>query len=87
MDRYWLIWFITSFTTFIIPESYWLAKGISSNTLSGAIWQMEKLTPGQGITAWTAAHFLFTFGFIILCAWSSGHFGWGIWAGNPGGRH
>lgn len=86
MARYWLIWFISSFTTFIVPESYWLARGVPGNTLSGAIWSMEKLTPGQPITAWTAAHFLFTLGFLVISLWLTGHFGWHIWAGNPGGR-
>lgn len=87
MARYWLIWFISSFTSFIVPESYELIRGNPGSTLSGTIWHMEKLQPGQGITTWTAAHFLFTLGFIILSVWLSGHFGWGIWAGNNDGKH
>lgn len=81
MTRYWLIWFLVSFTAFIIPESIMLAKGRPQDTLSGAVWQLEQLVPGreQWPWQWSAGHVLFTGAFILLAVWLVGHFGWGIW--------
>lgn len=79
MIRYWLIWFLTAFTTFAIPETVMLIRREPENTLSGAVWHMENLVPGQGIWQWDAAHMLFTAAFIVLTVWLIGHFGWGLW--------
>lgn len=79
MNKYWLTWFAVSFTAFIVPETVALLRGRPQDTLSGAIWQMEQLVPGQGVWQWTAAHLLFTSVFIVLVLWLIGHFGWGLW--------
>lgn len=79
MTRYWAIWFAVSFTTFAIPETVMLIRNEPQNTLSGAVWQMENLVPGQGVWQWDAAHMLFTSAFIVLTVWLIGHFGWGLW--------
>jgi hypothetical protein len=81
MDRYWLIWFMLWFTTFIVPETWALATGHPERTLSAAIWRIEQLIPGQNQYPWqwTAGHFLFTGSFLVVAVWLGGHFGWGIW--------
>lgn len=80
MHAYWLVWFLASFTTFFIPEMVALATGNPQNTLSDAVWYFERLVPGQPIIDWTFWHFVFTFGFLVVAIWLSGHFGWGLWA-------
>jgi hypothetical protein len=80
MTRYWLWWFLLTFPVgFLIPETIALVRNRTQDTLSGAIWNLEKLQPGQGITKWTAAHLLFTGVFVLVTAWLVGHFGWGLW--------
>lgn len=79
MARYWLVWFICAFGTFLVPEVYELATGHPERTLSAAIWRWEKLRVGQGVWQWDAAHFLFTGVFILVAVWLIGHFGWGLW--------
>lgn len=77
MTRYWAIWFAAAFGTFIVPETIALIRNRTQDTLSGAIWAMEKLQPGQGITKWTFGHFAFTGVFLLAALWLAGHFGWG----------
>jgi len=80
MARYWLIWFLVSITSFLVPELIALFSGHPENTLSDSIWRMEDLyKPGQSFTSWTFAHYAFTAGFIVLAVWLIGHFGWRIW--------
>lgn len=79
MTRYWAIWFAVSFGTFIVPEAIALVRNRTQDTLSGAIWAMEKLQPGQGITKWTFAHFAFTSVFALITVWLVFHFGFGWW--------
>lgn len=80
MKRYWLIWFIGWFTTFIVPELIAIARSRTQDTLSGAIWQLEQVKAGRDWPwQWTLAHILFTGAFIALAVWLTGHFGWGIW--------
>lgn len=80
MTRYWLWWSILAFpVTFLIPEAVALLRGRPQDTLSAAVWNLEKFQRGQHITAWTAAHLLFTGVFILLTVWLIGHFGWGLW--------
>lgn len=80
MRRYWLWWFIVTFPVgFLIPEVTALARRRSQDTLSYAIWSMEKFQRGQHVAQWTAAHFLFIGVFILLTLWLIGHFGFGIW--------
>lgn len=75
---FWLIWFLTSFGTFLAVEIYALCTDYK-RTLSEAIWAMEKVKDGQPISHWTAGHFLFTFTLILVCVWLIGHFGWHLW--------
>lgn len=80
MKRYWLAWFILTFPIgFLIPETIAIVRNRTQDTLSGAIWALEKLQPGQGITRWTAFHLLFTGVFVLLTLWLIGHFGFGWW--------
>lgn len=79
MNRYWLVWFCLAFGTFIVPEIIAIVRNRTQDTLSGAIWSLERLKVGQGPWGWTAAHFLFTGAFILLTLWLIGHFGWGLW--------
>lgn len=80
MYRYWLWWFVITFPLgFLIPETVALVRNRTQDTLSGAIWHMENLQPGQPITRWTAAHLLFTGVFVLLTLWLIGHFGFGWW--------
>jgi hypothetical protein len=77
---YWLWWFIITFPVgFLAPEICALVAGQPQNTLSASVWTLENLVPGQGISQWNAAHFLFTGTFIFLTLWLIGHFGWGLW--------
>lgn len=80
MKRYWAIWFIVTFPIgFLVPEIVAIVRNRTQDTLSGAIWALEQLKPGQPITAWTAFHLLFTGVFLVLAVWLIFHFGWGIW--------
>lgn len=79
MHKYWLCWFVASFSTFIVPEVWALVIGKPQNTLSAAVWALEGAQRGMPITAWTAAHFLFTGVFLLVSLWLAGHFGWYLW--------
>lgn len=76
--RYWLCWFVVSFTAFLAPEIYGLATD-SRRTLSAAIWHLEKYQPNQSIVNWSAFHFLFIASLIVIDIWLLGHFGWKVW--------
>lgn len=76
--RYWLIWSIFTFLTFIVPEVYALCTNWR-NTLSASVWDMEHFVPGQTFVHWTALHFLFIGMLIVTDLWLIGHFGFGIW--------
>jgi hypothetical protein len=80
MAIYWLVWFLTSITFFLVPEFIAIFSGHVENTLSYSVWRMEKLIPGQSPTQWTFAHFAFIGFFTLLAVWLIGHFGWGDWA-------
>lgn len=77
-NRYWLIWFVVMLTTFLVPELYSIVTKRFGGTLSDTIWRMEDLVPNQSIWKWTAGHYLFTFGFILIVVWLIAHFGWGL---------
>ena len=75
--RYWLIWFVSFFLLFIIPEVAALVSGHPERTLSAAIWSLEGYTPkGWG---WNAFRFLFLGAFSWLCIWLIGHFSFRLW--------
>lgn len=76
--RYWLIWFLVSFFAFLGPEVYALCTNWR-NTLSAAVWSLEKFRTGQPVVQWSAGHFLFTGAFALTFLWLLGHFGWGMW--------
>lgn len=76
--KYWLVWSIVTFLTFIIPEAYALATNWR-NTLSESVWDMERFTPNQPLVHWTAVHFLFGGILLTLFAWLIGHFLFGFW--------
>lgn len=80
IDIWWASWFASSIISFLIVELTALFSGHPENTLSDAIWRMERLVPGQPIQYWTFAHFAFTMGFAVLALWLTGHFGLGLWA-------
>ena len=80
MKRYWLAWFIITFPIgFLIPETIALVRGRVDDTLSGAIWDLEQLTPGQPIGHWTAFHLLFIGVLGLLFVWLIFHFALGWW--------
>lgn len=81
MTRYWIIWFATSITAFVVPEVWALASGRPQDTLSETIWRMEDLVPGHlgWPWMWSGAHILFGGGFLLLAVWLTGHFLLGIW--------
>ena len=56
-----------------------LVRGRSQDTLSGAIWNLEKLTPGQPIGHWTAFHLLFIGMLGLLFVGLIMHFAVGWW--------
>ena len=78
IDKFWLIWFVTSFGTFLLVETYALIKKHPEWTLSEAIWRLEKFIPGQSFWAWSAGHYLFMAAFTLLIFWLFFHFGWGL---------
>lgn len=80
MKQYWAVWFIVTFPIgFLIPETIALVRRRTQDTLSGAVWALEKFQPDQGITKWTAFHLLFTAMFVVVTGWLIGHFGFGWW--------
>lgn len=78
MPIYWLIWFVGTFVTFIVPEVWWLIKN-KQYTLSWTLWHVEQFTPGQGIAHWTAGHFLIGGIIMVLLLWLMGHLVIGLW--------
>jgi hypothetical protein len=80
MKTYWLWWFIVTFPLgFLVPEVVALARNKTGDTLSGAIWELEKFSPGQPIGHWTAFHLLFIGMLLVLFVWLLGHFAMGWW--------
>jgi hypothetical protein len=80
VKRYWLWWFIITFPLgFLIPEVVALVRGRVDDTLSGAIWKLEDLTPGQPISHWSAFHLLFIGMLALLFLWLLFHFALGWW--------
>lgn len=79
MAHYWTLFAATLTTGFLIPEIWMLIAGRPQDTLSAQIWRLEQFTPGQGITAWNAFHFLFISFLLVLDVWLIGHFGFRIW--------
>jgi hypothetical protein len=80
MHRYWLWWFVTAFPVgFLVPEAAALMRGRPQDTLSAAIWSLEKFKRGQPVTGWSAFHLLFIGVLVVLTVWLVGHFGWGWW--------
>jgi len=78
VTKYWPLWMILSFLTFIIPELYWIIKRQTGKTLSGYIWNAEKLGSGNPFK-WNFIHLMVVTLLIVLLAWLVGHFGWGLW--------
>lgn len=78
--KYWLVWSVFTFLTFIVPEVYALVTNWR-NTLSASVWDLERFQPNQPLIHWTALHFLFIGMLITLEAWLIGHFGFGLWRG------
>lgn len=80
MRRYWLLWFVATFPIgFLIPEAVALIRGRPQDTLSAAIWSLEKFKAGQPVWQWNAFHFLFGGVLLTLFAWLTGHFLLGWW--------
>lgn len=71
--RYWLIWFLVMFLTFLGPEIYALATNWR-RTLSAWVWSFEREHPGEPISQWTALHFLFIGVFAVVVVWLIFHF-------------
>lgn len=71
---YWLGWLLSSFTFFIIPESFALASRKPENTLSAQIWRLEGAVTGQPIWQWTAVHFLLGGIIFVFLMWLMLHF-------------
>lgn len=78
MPTYWLVWFLSVFTTFIVPEVWWLVNN-KYLTLSWTLWHLEDFIPGEGIQHWTAAHFLIGGVLLVLLVWLIGHLVIGWW--------
>lgn len=76
--RLWLIWFFLSFGSFLTFEIYALATDWR-RTLSASIWAIEDFVPGQSISHWSAAHFLFIGVLALTFLWLLGHFALGWW--------
>lgn len=79
--RYWLIWFTVSFTAFIIPELVAVFTVGAPGTLSGTIWDLEGLVPGQPLDKWGTAHVLIGGFLTLVFIWLIGHLALGIWTG------
>lgn len=78
--KYWFVWFLVMFGTFIIPELYVLARGQWRNTLSAQVWKLEGQINGPvPLLSWTAIHFLLGGAFIVTFLWLIGHFVFGMW--------
>jgi hypothetical protein len=77
-ERYWLVWFLVSASSFLTVEVYGLVTD-RTRTLSYAVWHLERFKAKQPIDQWAAGHFLFTFLFLLIAIWLVGHFGWGWW--------
>lgn len=76
--RFWLIWFLVSFGTFLSAEIYALCTNWR-HTLSAAVWHFERFQPGQPLNQWSAAHFLFIGVLLLTDIWLLGHFAMGWW--------
>ena len=79
MTRYWQLWVAATFTTFIIPEAWALARGRSQDTLSETTWRWEKLIIHQPIGEWSATHILFAGVLTVTAIWLVAHLTLGIW--------
>ena len=80
MKTYWFWWFIICFPVgFLIPEVIALIRKRTGDTLSGAVWQLEKFQPGQPVSQWTAFHWLFGCMLAVLFVWLFMHFTEGWW--------
>lgn len=77
-QRYWLIWFLVSFASFIVPEFYALFTN-PQNTLSWTVWDLEGLVPGQPLDKWGTAHVLIGGFLTLVFIWLIGHLALGIW--------
>jgi hypothetical protein len=78
---YWLAWFLTSITAFLIPELWALMSGHTERTLSANVWALEHLMPGESLWRWTAIHVLVGGSLILVLGWLIGHLVFGIWRG------
>jgi hypothetical protein len=75
---YWLVWFLVTFVTFIVPE-LWALFTNAKNTLSWTLWDLEQFLPGTSLWKWTALHFLIGGILVVLLVWLIGHLVFGIW--------
>lgn len=75
-DRYWFWWAVLAFGTFIVPEVYSLVVKKPEGTLSDTIWRLEDFDPQNGLSTWTAFHFLFIGILMVVFLWLIAHFGW-----------
>lgn len=75
---YWLVWAVTTFVAFGVPEGIALATGHSENTLSAQVWRIEGFLPGQGAIHWTAVHYLFGGMILVVLTWLCFHFVLGL---------
>ena len=77
--KYWLVWSVFTFLTFIVPEVYALVTNWR-NTLSNWVWVALRVQRGQSINQWTAAHFLVGGMLVLVFAWLIGHLVFHLWA-------
>ncbi|MGH3504009.1 MAG: hypothetical protein ACRDQA_24400 [Nocardioidaceae bacterium] len=74
---YWTIWGLVTIPSFLAYEIYTLTTNVY-NTLSWTLWHLEDFTPGQGVTHWTAAHFLIGGLLLLLLVWLMCHLVFGL---------
>lgn len=77
-QKYWLIWAVASFTSFLVPEVIALCTN-ARNTLSWTVWDFEGGVPGDPIGRWTSTHVLFGGMLVVVLLWLIGHLVFGIW--------
>lgn len=80
-QKYWLLWASVSFVSFIVPELWAIFTVGASGTLSGSIWKLEGLVPGQPLDKWGTAHVLIGGTLTLVLIWLIGHLVIGIWTG------
>ena len=70
---YWPVALVTLLGVILVPEAVALATGYR-NTLSYWVWTQLHATAREPMSQWTAVHFLFFGGWLVLVVWLTYHF-------------